>query len=177
MQAETRLPGDGVLRAGRAEFALGAEIAGSIYVLGGTLVMHGVVGGDLAALDGRVALGSTTEISGDLRIGGGTTSGVEGATVRGAAVSGMALPLDSALRSTGGEAVVRWMAGTVLLAALGGLWAQRRPKPLQNIAAAATDSWPAAALGLLVALVLPILLVLVAFTIVLIPLVVAFMGG
>jgi hypothetical protein len=172
--AETRLPGDVVLRAGRAEFAPGAEVAESVYVLGGTLVMHGVVGGDLAALDGRVALGSTTVISGDLRIGGGTTSGVEGATVRGAVVSGMALPLDSAPRSTGGEAVVRWMAGTVLLAALGGLWAQRRPKPLQNIAAAATDSWPAAAaLGLLVALVLPILLVMMAFTIVLIPLVVA----
>jgi hypothetical protein len=171
--AETRLPGDVVLRAGRAEFAPGAQVAGSVYVLGGTLVMHGLVGGDLAALDGRVELGPTTVINGDLRIGGGTTRGVESATLHGAVVSGMALPLESTPRSAGWEATARWFGGALLLAVFGGLWAQRRPEPLQNIAAAATADWPAAAaLGLLAVLVLPILLVMMAFTIVLIPLVV-----
>ena len=71
------------------------------------------------------------------------------------------------------ESTARWLVGALLLAALGGLVTQWQAQPLQNVARAATIHWlPAAALGLLGLLVLPTLLVMMAFTIVLIPLVI-----
>lgn len=170
--AETRLPGDLLLRAGSVELGPGSQVTGSVYVLGGTLRANGAIGGDLVALDGRVTLGPTAQIGGDLRVGGGTTTGVDLAVVRGAVVSGLALPLETAPRPAAWEAAARWLAGSLLLAALGGLWAWRRPRTLRVIADAATDAWPAAAaLGLLALFVLPILLVMMALTLVLIPLV------
>ena len=36
--AAARLPGDALLRSGTAEFAAGSQVAGSVYVLGGTLL-------------------------------------------------------------------------------------------------------------------------------------------
>ena len=168
---ETRLPGDVLLRAGTAEFAAGSQVAGSVYVVGGTLLVNGTIGGDLAVLGGQVTLGSTAVIGGDLRLGEGTTTGLAEAAVQGEIVTGLALPLDSEPQPVGWEATVRWLVGALLLATLGGLWAQRRPQPLHNIADAATAHWPvASAMGLLALLVLPILLVMMAFTIVLIPL-------
>jgi hypothetical protein len=173
--AETRLPGDVLLRAGTAEFAPGTQVAGSVYVLGGTLRLDGEVGGDVAVLGGRAALGPTAVIHGDLRTGEGATTGMETAVIHGDVVTGLALPLESAPRPTRWDAAARWWAGALLLAAVGGLWAQRRPQPLHNIGEAAVAYWPAsAALGLLAALTLPILLVMMAFTIVLIPLVILF---
>lgn len=170
---ETRLPGDLLLRAGTAELADGSQVAGAVYVLGGTLRVDGEVGGDLAVLGGRVTLGPQAVIGGDLRMGEGTTTGMETAVVRGEIISGLALPLDREPQPVRWDTFARWLAGALLLAAMGGLWAQRQPQPLHNIADAATAHWPvAAALGLLALLVLPILLVMMAFTIVLIPLVV-----
>jgi hypothetical protein len=173
--AETRLPGDVLLRAGTAEFATGSRVAGSVYVLGGTLLLDGEVGGDVAVLGGRVTLGPTAVIQGDLRMGEGATTGVETAVIHGDVITGLALPLENAPHAARWDTVARWLAGALLLAAVGGLWAQRRPQPLRHIAEAATAYWPAsAALGLLAVLTLPILLVMMAFTIVLIPLVILF---
>jgi hypothetical protein len=170
---ETRLPGDLLLRAGAADLAAGAQVAGTVYVLGGSLQAHGEIGGDLVVLGGRVSLGPTAVIHGDLRLGEGTTVGAETAVIHGQTITGLALPLEDAPRTTGWDSAARWLAGALLLAAIGGLGAQRRPQPLRHIADAATLHWPiAAALGLLAALTLPILLVMMAFTLVLIPLVI-----
>jgi hypothetical protein len=171
--AGTRLPGDVLLRAGTADFAAGARVEGTIYVIGGSLIFNGETGGDLVVLDGRVTLGPESVVGADLRQAGGTLDQAETATVRGEMVTG-ALPLpDTADRRPGGVAgVAQWLAGSLLLAALAGLWAHSRPEMPRRIVRAASQSWPAAlALGLLALLVLPILLVMMIFTIVLLPLV------
>lgn len=171
--AAARLPGDVLLRAGTAEFAAGSQVAGSVYVLGGTLLANGEIGGDLLVLGGRVTLGPAAVIGGDLRRAAGTTMGGEEAVIRGEIVPGRVLPLSNQPPPARWETTVRWLVAALLLAALGGLGAQRQPQPLYNIADAATAHWPAAvALGLLAFLVLPVLLVMMAFTIVLIPLVI-----
>lgn len=170
---ETRLPGDVAMRAGVAEFAAGSRVDGSIYVVGGTLRLNGMVGGDVVILDGRVTLGPDLVIGGDLRLGGGEVVGVETAVIRGETISGaIALPPEATETRAGWDGLARTWAGALLLAALGGLWANWRPQPLRRTAATTTAHWPATlALGLLALLTLPVLLVLMAFTIVLLPLV------
>jgi hypothetical protein len=176
--AGTRLPGDVLLRAGRADFAAGASVEGTIYVIGGTLIFDGEMAGDLVVLDGRVTLGPESIVGADLRHAGGTVAQADTATVRGEIVTGAPPLPDTADRRSGGLAgVAQWLAGSLLLAALAGLWAQSRPEMPKRIVRAASQSWPAAlALGLLALLVLPILLVMMIFTIVLIPLVFLLVG-
>lgn len=169
---ETRLPGDVLLRAGTAEFAAGSQVAGTVYVVGGELVTDGAIGGDLAVLDGRITLGPNAEIGGDLRLGGaGSIVAAETAVVRGDTITGLSLP-EPAQNDTVWDDRLRGLVGALLMAALGGVWARLRPRPLRNVSDAATAHWPVAvALGLLALLVLPVLLVMMAFTIVLLPLV------
>lgn len=169
---ETVLLGDVLVQAGTAEFAAGSHVAGSVYVVGGELLLHGIIAGDLVVLDGEVTLGPQAVVAGDLRLGGaGTVQLAETAVVQGETITGLALPQTQA-ESTGWDDTVRWLVGALLLAALGGLWTRRQPRSLHHVAEAATAHWPAAgALGLLALLVLPILLVMMAFTVVLLPLV------
>lgn len=171
--AGTRLPGDLYIRAGTAQFAAGSQVAGSVYLLGGTLEMNGRVGGNLTMLDGRVVLGPNAVVQGDLRVGGGSVQRAATAVVAGEVVQGfegLALPLDPAPR--GADDVVRALVGALLLAALAYVLVRRRPEPVAHVAQAAVDHAPVSlALGALVAIVLPALLTVMAFTIVLIPLV------
>ena len=68
--SETVLLGDVLVQAGTAEFATGSRVAGSVYVVGGGLVLDGTVDGDLILLDGQVTLGPKAVVGGDLRMGG-----------------------------------------------------------------------------------------------------------
>jgi len=171
-EAGERLPGDVLLRAGTAEFANGSQVTGTVYVIGGTLLVAGEIGGDLLVLDGRVTLGPTAVIGGDLRFSGGTVDQAETAVIGGQTITGLPLPLDSEPQPAGWDSWLRSMLAALTLAGLGGLWASWRPQPLRRVANAAND-YPLVALsiGLLALLVLPILLVMMAFTIVLLPLV------
>jgi uncharacterized membrane protein len=170
--ADEQLPGDVLLRAGSAELATGSQVAGTVYVIGGTLLVDGEIGGDLLVLDGRVNLGPTAVIGGDLRFSGGTVDQAETAVIDGQTITGLPLPLDSEPQPAGWDSWLRSLLAALTLAGLGGLWVSWRPQPLQRVASAAND-YPlvALSLGLLALLVLPILLVMMAFTIVLLPLV------
>jgi hypothetical protein len=176
--AGTHLPGDVYMRAGTAEFAAGSQIVGTVYIVGGTLWLNGEVGGDLAVLDGRVTLGPQANISGDLRIGGGTVQQAQTAVVEGETVNNaVALPLEDIQAATGWDDRLRVLSAALLLAAIGGLWASKRPQLLVNVGQTAVQHWlVAGAVGLLVVVVLPILLVIMAFTIVLLPLVLILAG-
>lgn len=175
---QTRLPGDVLLRAGTAEFAAGSQVAGTVYVIGGALVTDGAIGGDLVMLDGRITLGPNADVDGDLRLGGaGSIVAAETAVIRGDTVTGLSLP-ELTQDNSAWDDRLRGLVGALLLAALGGVWARRRPRPLRNVSDAATTHWPVAvALGLLALLVLPVLLVMMALTIVLLPLVVVLALG
>ena len=170
--ADEQVPGDVLLRAGTAEFATGSQVVGSVYVIGGTLLVDGEIDGDLLVLDGRVRLGPTAIIGGDLRFSGGTVDQAETAVIGGQTLIGLPLPLDSQPQPTGWDSWLRSLLAALTLAGLGGLWVSWRPQPLQHVANA-TNNQPLVALsvGLLALLVLPILLVMMAFTIVLLPLV------
>ena len=170
--SDTALLGDVLVQAGTAEFAAGSTVAGSVYLVGGELVLNGNIAGDLVVLDGKASLGPQAVVDGDLRLGGaGTVQLAETAVVQGETITSLALPQAQA-ESTGWDDTARRLVGALLLAALGGLWAKYRPQLLGHVADAAMVHWPAAgALGLLALLVLPILLVMMAFTVVLLPLV------
>ena len=170
---ETNLPGDVLLRAGTAEFSAGSQVNGTVYVVGGELLANGRIAGDLAVLDGAVTLGPEAVVGGDLQDGGGTKRRANKAVVQGETITGLALPLEETSQLAGWQATARWLVGALLLAALGGLLTRWQSQPLHNVAEAATAHWlPAAALGLLGLLILPTLLVMMAFTIVLLPLVI-----
>jgi hypothetical protein len=171
-EAGERLPGDVLLRAGTAEFNTGSQVAGTVYVIGGSLLVDGEIGGDLLVLDGRVRLGPTAVIGGDLRFSGGTVDQAETAVIGGQTITGLPLPLDSEPQPTGGDSWLRSLLAALTLAGLGGLWVSWRPQPLQHVASATNDHpLVTLSIGLLALLVLPILLVMMAFTIVLLPLV------
>lgn len=171
--AETRLPGDIFLRAGTAEFAKTAEVDGSIYMLGGTLLLNGTVAQHLVVVDGTVTLGPEAVIGGDLRVAGGTVTQAETAVVRGNTMRGsLPVPDEMLNRSQEWDDVLRLLVSALLLAGWAALLVQRRPQPILTVGEAVVDNpLPTGAMGLLVLLVLPALLVVMAFTIVLLPLV------
>jgi len=171
-EAGEQLPGDVLLRAGTAELAAGSQVAGTVYVIGGRLLVDGEIGGDLLVLDGRVTLGPTAIIGGDLRFSGGTVDQAETAVIGGQTITGLPLPLDSEPQPAGWDSWLRSLLAALTLAGLGGLWVSWRPQPLRRVANATNDQpLVALSIGLLALLVLPILLVMMAFTIVLLPLV------
>jgi hypothetical protein len=175
-ESGTHLPGDVFIRAGSAEFAAGSRVDGSIYIIGGALLLNGDVGGDVAVLDGDVILGPQTVIGRDLRLGGGTLEQAETAVIQGQTISNV-VPITPEEVATAWDDRLRVLSAIVLLAILGGLWAGRRPQPLKNVGQAAVEHWlVSGAVGLLIILVMPILLVIMAFTIILLPLVMLLAG-
>lgn len=176
---DIHLPGDVLVRAGTADFANGAQVDGRLVMLGGAVRLDGRVAGDVLLLDGSLVLGPTAVVGGDLRLGGGDLSMAESAVVRGEVLenSGLALPLDSNQQS-GPDGLVRSLIAALLLALLGALWVRWKPGPMAAVGQAATQA-PVlcSALGLLVLLVVPALLIVMAFTVVLVPLVVVLAGG
>lgn len=172
--AETALPGDVFMRAGTAVFEEGATISGSVYMLGGELRINGPVGGTVVLVDGTLDLGPAADVGGDLRVAGGTILQAETAVVRGQTMqsSALNLPTEALNRRRGWDDVVRLLSAALLLAGWAALLIHRRPQPLHTVGdAMAGHPLPTGAMGLLILLVLPALLVIMAFTIVLIPLV------
>ena len=150
-----------------------AHVNGSIYVLGGTVVIDGSIDGDVAALGGAVELTDRALIAGDLYTAGSDLTRAPGADVRGGVteVDGSGLGVADASRST---TLAGWLAGTLVaivgFSLLAGLIVQLMPRMTGRVAETAV-SYPlmSGSLGILLLLVLPILLVFMAFTIVLIP--------
>lgn len=171
---ETYLPGDLFLRAGAADFAAGSRVGRSVYMLGGTLTMDGTIGGDLIILDGVLSLGPAAVVSGDLRLGGGEVQRAETAVIQGTVVEGgdLQLPLERRPNRASLDYLVRTLVNALLLATCGAFLAHHQPQSLVIVAQAAVE-YPllVGALGLLVLVTLPPLMVMMAFTVVLIPLV------
>lgn len=175
-ESGAHLPGDVFIRAGTAEFSTGSSIDGSIYIVGGKLLLNGNVGDDVTILDGEVTLGPQAVIGRDFRLGGGTLEQAETAVIQGETIRNI-VPISPEEVATGWDDRLRLISGIILLAVLGGLWAARRPQPLVNVGQTAVEHWlVSGAVGLLILLVLPILLVIMAFTIILLPLVMILAG-
>jgi len=170
-----RLPGDVFVRAGEVEFRAGSQVAGSVYMMGGSLIMNGEIDGDLALLGGSLTLGPLAEVTGDLRLGGGELDRGETAVVHGDIITGSSVQIPAFLseQERNLDDWLRILSASLLLAGLGALLIRGKPRPIINVGDAVVDNaLLSGATGLLMLLVLPALLVMMVFTIILIPLVI-----
>lgn len=172
--AGERLPGALLLTQGSLQVEEGGLLAGPLYMLAGDLDVQGQIAGDLNQLGGEVTLGPEALVEGDLNHGGGELALAPEATVMGEVVEGtggMALPGLEEVERSPLEEVLRFLLEPLLLALFGYLLARFFPGPVTRVAeAAAEQSVVAAAFGLLVLIVIPALLIMIAFTMILLPL-------
>lgn len=167
------LHGDLLVAGGELVLAEGSVVNGTAYLVGGNARLDGEVTGDVSAIGGSQSFGPRSRIGGTLNVAG-TPEIAPGATVVGGVNTGAELPDE-----IGGEVAARsnqnrliWMLPEAIgVALLGYLVARLVPRPLTRVGRALRGHWLAsAAMGTLTAMVLPAALVMMAFTIFLIPL-------
>jgi hypothetical protein len=167
------VPGDLLVLGGAATLAQGAAVAGNVHVLLGELLVLGEIDGDVAFLNGRLHLGPTARVGGDLNLGGGAYSAAPGAVIAGRIDTGAGVALPSApQRVTSGRwaSLARGLVSGLLLGLVAATLARYRPAGARRVGEAATQHALASlAMGALVGLVGVSLLVTMAYTIVLIP--------
>lgn len=162
---------------GVAEIENGATINGDVSVLGGSVNVNGSINGNLSVLGGAVRLGNSARVSGDIHQVGGSVSKAEGAVITGEfqepgstirippmRAPRMGLNLDPILQPF----VAFFQALAIAaLAVLVYLFASR---PMERVGQAVL-SQPVitGGIGLLTIIVAPALLLILAITIILLP--------
>ena len=168
--AGTVRSGSVVVLDGTFSLAPGGTLEGPLVVLGGEAQVDGLVNADVVAIGGSVVLGPTARITGDLAVAGGLER-APGAEVMGAVTVGPAVTRGWSERVRGGPVDGRGLLGRALGLALAVVvftrFAPRATKRLEE--AALLHPLPAAALGTLALIVGIVLVVVMAFTVVLIP--------
>ncbi|MFC5971946.1 polymer-forming cytoskeletal protein [Halomarina salina] len=154
-------PTETVLVAGGAVTTDG-PVDGSVYVADGSVDVASTVRGDVVVLGGDVRIAPSATVTGTVQAIGGDVTVAEGASV-GSVERGV--PAEEA-----GTSPVGFALQTLVLAAVGALLADRRPRLLGTVGDAATThplvSGVVGALSTLAALAMTVLL---AFTVVLLP--------
>ena len=172
LEVQAAAPRDGlvVVLDGELLVTRGASLRGTVVVLGGQARLDGIIEGDVVALAGTVRLGSDAHVRGDLAVASAFERHPR-ARVDGTITLGPAVPetLSSALRdgpSSWGNVLLRafWLALIGLLAA------RSAPRAVDRLGEAVRrHALTAGALGTLAFVVGMVLLVVMAFTVVLIP--------
>ncbi len=162
------LEGDLVVLAGRAEIHEGAQVRGSVWVLGGACVVSGAVEGDVTGLAGRLTLSDGSHVGGDLVLGGSDADVAAGAQVEGETTETL-----SEVSGDGASAGPRLRTGlqaALLLGVLALVVSVWWGVPLARVGAAAVRH-PVASLatGVMAGLTGLVVVVLVGFTLVLLP--------
>lgn len=174
--------GDLVILGGEVSLEPEASLEGSVHLFSGELSISGVVRGDVAFLNGTLVLEPGAEIHGDLNYGGGVLSGLETGVVSGRVNTGTGIQIPAAPQQPqrSGWQVVRWVVGAFLIAGLAVPVGRYFPQPLGRVREALVQhALVSAAMGILVGVVGLSLVVLLAYTILLIPVAllgVGFMG-
>lgn len=167
------VPGDLLMLGGAATLAEGATVGGNVHLLLGDLLVLGKIRGDVAFLNGRLHLGPTARIDGDLNLGGGAYSAAPGAVIAGRIDTGAGVALPSApQRAAAGRwaSLARGLVSGLLLGLVAAILARYRPAGVRRVGeAAAQHTLVSIAMGALVGLVGVSLLVTMAYTVVLIP--------
>jgi hypothetical protein len=182
------LRGNLLVVGGNATLESGAQVAGDVAILGGTLNDNGTITGNIATLGGTVFLNADAVVQGDIALMGGTLHRDSGARVDGKVTSGSVAPFnlsvpESALQPQRFSPLSWWFSndnplwagtrflGTILtVAALAMLVVLMAPNATARTAqAVSTQAVVAGGIGLLTAVVVPPLLVLLALTLLLIP--------
>lgn len=163
--------GDLVVLGGTVTVEPGAELDGSIYLLGGDVQVAGQLDGTLTAFAGTARLMGTAQIAGDVVEAGGEVVREPGATVLGSIVqeTNPASAIDAGV-GLGMGAQVLWSAAAVLvMAGLAWLSSRAAPRSAGRVAAAGRYPIVAGALGALVLVAALPLLTAMVFTLFLIP--------
>jgi hypothetical protein len=177
-----------VVLGGNAVIAAGAKVNCTVVVLGGNVDIAGTVEEDVVIFGGNARLGSTAVVEGELVAFGGATTREEGAQVRGGESQGFEFNRDLPLPRVPDRfwffrpvlsfygSVFDVVFSSVALGLLALLVVLFWPDQTARVSAAITSA-PAAAggLGLLTAIAVPVLIVLMALTLCLIPL--SFVGA
>ncbi len=151
----------------------GAQVTGSLFMLGGSVEINGAVAGDATLVGGDLRLGPQARVGGSVNVGGGSFERSPGATISGTVETGsVQVPSLPGGRDQPLAEQVLWSLGqSLLLALLALLFVRFTPGPsLRTARAIKEHPVDSGAMGLLVFLVAPALLVMMAFTILLIPL-------
>ncbi len=173
----------------------GAAVHGDVALFGGTLNVSGSVQGDIAAFGGRITLNDTASVGGDLVTFGGTVQRDPEAFIGGQIVEGENIPFNFQFDRGfpfGGEFNRRSISPLERLGriAFGGLWFFFKvlalsalavlalmflESPMERIAHAMMEQ-PALSggVGCLTLMVAPVMLLILAFTVILLP--VTFLG-
>lgn len=151
----------------------GAQMKGSIYMLGGSAEINAQVTQDVSVIGGDLVVGPEAVVGGDFQVGSGTYQLSPEATIEGRVLTGPAsqVQLEDFFPSVSpGERLVQLLPWALVLAFLAFLARRTMPLPISRVSQAEVEHPViSAAMGLLVGVVAPALLVFMAFTVILIP--------
>ena len=189
LQSDETLYGGLVVVGGSAELEEGSLVVGDVVIVGGDVEIYGEGDGNVIAIGGQAYLGEDSIVNDDLVTIGGTVQREEGALVRGAITAEMpegfeldkfspeGLNTNRDWRTTiwkgfkpVGDMIMNVMQA-LAMAALAAVLALFLLKPMERVSqAVVTQPLPAGGLGILTVIVLPALLLVLAITIILLPL-------
>lgn len=165
--------GDLVIVGGDAILESGATLEGSAHLLAGQLRVDGEIRGDVSLMGGELALGPEAHIAGDLNVGTGQLSGLDQDAVDGKVNtgSGMQLPdKPTAQPQNPAGTLLRWLISGLVLGLVAAAMERYLPRPVSHISEAALRHLPVSlSMGILVGITGLSLLVLLAYSILLIP--------
>ncbi|MDX1613412.1 MAG: polymer-forming cytoskeletal protein [Candidatus Promineifilaceae bacterium] len=166
------LIGDMYVLGGRVEVSDGATLEGALNMLAGDVVVAGTVKGEVTALGGRLTLEPEALVQGPINLAGGDLDRSPGATIMGSVdLGGEEVPWDDLpTRRSWSTVILQTLLSGLAVGGLAHVMASLAPRPLGRVAQAERRyAQVATAMGMLVLIVLPALLVMMAFTMVLIP--------
>ncbi|MEA3439463.1 MAG: polymer-forming cytoskeletal protein [Chloroflexota bacterium] len=167
------LAGDLIIIGGSVTLPAGITLDGSAHVFSGSLNVDGQITGDVSFLNGDLTLGPTARIGGDLNLGGGSYHPSPAAVIEGRVNTGAGIPLpDLPERSApnGWISLLRTLVSGSLMGLAAAVLARCAPGAVGRVSEATVrHSLVSGAVGLLVGVVGISLLVMMAYTILLIP--------
>ena len=177
------LAGDMLVAGGNVLLQPDSTVTGNILMLGGNLQALGTIGGSIISLGGSVQLSSTTVVSGDVASLGGSVQGAAQASIGGQLIndtnSSFPLSFPGGLRLTMPNFAIRtnpvwdflWLfAQSFLWAALAVVVVLFAPNPTRRVGETVVGQPViSGGLGLLTALLAPIVMVILSITLICIP--------
>lgn len=186
LEEDEVLTGDLVVLGGSVTMRQGSLVEGDVFLLGGNANIEGEVTGDMVLLGGNINLRSTGIIQGDVVAFGGNLNRAQGSVIEGDIINeeGFAFPFDFRFPGFGTVSppsgvrvafaplfsALLFMFRNLMMAALAVLVVMFWPAPTDRTAHAVVQQpFLAGGLGLLTFIVAPIVLIMLAITILLSP--------
>jgi hypothetical protein len=172
---------DLVVFGGNATLDAGSMVTGDVVIFGGNLVVAGEVRGDITTFGGDITVSDKAVVGGDLNTLGGSSQISAGAVIRGKRLTGVgALPLRIPTQIYTpafwvdfgpGASLLSAIFGALILGLMAALVALFLPVPTDRVAQTiGTQPVVSGAIGLLTLVVTPALFLVLAITVILIPL-------